>query len=70
MAKLGIAADHAGFGLKEEVRSALVSAGHTVEDFGSYSVRPDDDYPDFVIPLAKAVAEGKVQRGLAICGVA
>jgi ribose 5-phosphate isomerase B len=68
MAKIGIAADRAGFGLKEEVRSALVSAGHTVEDFGPYAIRPDDDYPDFVIPLAKAVAAGQVQRGLAIRG--
>jgi ribose 5-phosphate isomerase B len=68
MAKVGIAADHGGFALKEEVRTALESAGHTVEDFGAYAMRTDDDYPDFVIPLAKAVAAGQVQRGVAICG--
>jgi ribose 5-phosphate isomerase B len=68
MAKLGIAADHGGFSLKEEVRAALESAGHTVEDFGAYAMKKDDDYPDFVIPLARAVAAGKVERGIAICG--
>ncbi len=68
MAKIGIAADHGGFALKEEVRTALESSGYTVEDFGAYAMHTDDDYPDFVIPLAKAVAAGQVQRGLAICG--
>ncbi|MGB6066609.1 MAG: RpiB/LacA/LacB family sugar-phosphate isomerase [Desulfomonilaceae bacterium] len=68
MAKVGIAADHGGFALKEAVRAALESAGHTVDDFGAYAMLTDDDYPDFVIPLAKAVAAGQVQRGLAICG--
>jgi len=68
MAKVGIAADHGGFSLKEEVRTALESAGHTIVDFGAFSMREDDDYPDFVIPLARAVAAGQVERGIAICG--
>jgi ribose 5-phosphate isomerase B len=46
----------------------LRAAGHTVVDFGDQSLLPDDDYPDFVIPLARAVAAGKVVRGVAICG--
>ncbi len=68
MAKVGIAADHGGFSLKEEVRAALESAGHAVVDFGAFAIRNDDDYPDFVIPLAHAVAAGQVERGIAICG--
>ena len=68
MAKVGIAADHGGFSLKEEVRSALESAGHTIVDYGAFEMQKDDDYPDFVIPLARAVAAGQVERGIAICG--
>jgi ribose 5-phosphate isomerase B len=39
-----------------------------VVEFGAYSLNPGDDYPDFIIPLARAVAAGKVERGLAVCG--
>jgi len=39
-----------------------------VEDFGAFSENPRDDYPDFVIPLAQAVATGRLERGVAICG--
>jgi ribose 5-phosphate isomerase B len=42
--------------------------GHEVVDFGAYALNPDDDYPDFVIPLARAVAAAQVERGVAICG--
>jgi ribose 5-phosphate isomerase B len=66
--RVGIAADHGGYGLKEELVSHLHKAGHEVIDMGAHELSPDDDYPDFVIPLAEAVAEGKVQRGVAICG--
>lgn len=65
---LGIATDHGGFGLKEELVSRLRAAGHEVADFGAHQLTPDDDYPDFVIPLAQTVAAGKVERGIAICG--
>ena len=68
MAKVGIAADHGGFSLKEEVRTALESAGHTIVDYGAFGMQEDDDYPDFVIPLARAVAAGQVERGIAVCG--
>jgi ribose 5-phosphate isomerase B len=66
--RLGIATDHGGFGLKEEFIGQLRAAGHEVLDFGAYRLNSDDDYPDFVIPLAEAVAAGKVERGVAICG--
>jgi len=66
--RVGIATDHGGFGLKEELVARLRAAGHDVVDFGAYQLRPDDDYPDFVIPLAKAVAAGTVERGVAVCG--
>jgi len=66
--RIGIATDHGGFGLKEEILSKLDAQGHEVVDFGASSLSPDDDYPDFVIPLARAVAAGTVERGVAICG--
>ena len=66
--RIGIATDHAGFERKEELITYLRSAGHEVLDVGAYSLNPGDDYPDFVIPLARAVAAGKVDRGVAICG--
>jgi ribose 5-phosphate isomerase B len=66
--RIGIATDHGGFGLKQELISQLRAAGYDVVDFGAHSLTPDDDYPDFVVPLAQAVVAGKVDRGLAICG--
>jgi ribose 5-phosphate isomerase B len=66
--RIGIATDHGGFGLKQELVSRLCAAGHEVVDFGALTLAPGDDYPDFVIPLAKAVAAGTVERGVAVCG--
>jgi ribose 5-phosphate isomerase B len=66
--KVGIASDHGGFELKEELATKLRAAGHRVTDFGAHSLAPDDDYPDFVVPLSNAVAAGEVERGIAICG--
>ncbi len=66
--RVGIATDHGGFDLKQEFAAYLRDAGHDVIDFGAFSPNPADDYPDFVIPLAQAVASGKVERGLAVCG--
>jgi ribose 5-phosphate isomerase B len=65
---IGIATDHGGFSLKKELVAHLKKEGHSVVDFGAHKLNPSDDYPDFVIPLAKAVAAGKVDRGIAICG--
>src|SRR5665647_865708 len=66
--RLGIAADHGGFELKEQLQQELKTLGHEVVDFGAYEYSPQDDYPDLVVPLARAVAQGEVERGLAICG--
>ena len=66
--RVGIATDHGGFGLKEELVAHLRAAGHEVVDFGAHNLNPGDDYPDFVIPLAQAVAAGTVERGVAVCG--
>ena len=66
--RVGIATDHGGFDLKEYLVRQLRAAEHEVVDFGAHSLNPDDDYPDFVIPLAQAVSAGKVERGLAVCG--
>ncbi len=66
--RIGIAADHGGFALKEEVAEYLRRSGHEVVDFGAYHFDPEDDYPDFIIPMAQAIAAKVVQRGLALCG--
>ena len=66
--RIGIATDHGGFSLKEVLLGRLNAAGHEVVDFGAYRMAPGDDYPDFVIPLARAVAAGEVERGVAVCG--
>jgi ribose 5-phosphate isomerase B len=66
--RVGIATDHGGFGLKEELVAHLRAAGHEVVDFGAHELAPDDDYPDFVVPLSQAVVARKVDRGVAICG--
>jgi ribose 5-phosphate isomerase B len=65
---IGVAADHAGFELKEYLAGMLREADYKVVDFGDGQAKPDDDYPDFVVPLARAVARGEVDRGVAICG--
>jgi len=65
---IGIATDHGGYSLKEELVAKLKEAGHSIEDFGAHELNKDDDYPDFVVPLARAVVAGKVARGIAICG--
>jgi RpiB/LacA/LacB family sugar-phosphate isomerase len=65
--RIGMAADHGGFELKERLGAALRGEGHEVQDFGAVGVDPADDYPDYVIPLARAVAAGNVERGIAIC---
>jgi len=66
--RVGIAADHGGFVLKEEVKESLRDTGYEVVDFGAQQLNPGDDYPDFIIPLARAVAAGEVERGVALCG--
>jgi RpiB/LacA/LacB family sugar-phosphate isomerase len=65
--RIGMACDHGGFALKEQLCAALRREGHELSDFGAATLDPGDDYPDYVIPLAKAVASGGVERGIAIC---
>ena len=65
---IGIAADHAGFELKEYLKKQLGIRGYEVTDFGNSTLNPDDDYPDYIIPLAQAVTIGAISRGIAICG--
>ncbi|UXP31570.1 RpiB/LacA/LacB family sugar-phosphate isomerase [Reichenbachiella agarivorans] len=65
--KIGIAADHGGFPLKQVIASLLTDQ-HEIIDFGAFTLDSDDDYPDFVIPLAHAVSTQVVDRGIAICG--
>jgi ribose 5-phosphate isomerase B len=66
--RIGIAADHGGYELKQLLLGRLREAGHDVTDFGDHRSQPDDDYPDFVVPLARAIARGEVNRGVAVCG--
>jgi len=66
--RVGIAADHGGFALKSELVSSLRASGCEVLDFGAYQLNSTDDYPDFVVPLARAIAAGELERGIALCG--
>ena len=66
--KIGIAADHGGYELKEIIHPFLILLGYEVKDFGAFQLNKEDDYPDFVVPLAIAVAGKEIERGIAICG--
>jgi len=65
--KIAIGSDHAGFQYKERIRQHLADAGHEVKDFGTYSDQPCD-YPQFIRPVAQAVAAGQFQRGIVLGG--
>jgi ribose 5-phosphate isomerase B len=65
---VGIATDHGGFALKEDLVARVRAAGRDVVDFSADQLSPDDDDPDFAIPLAQAVAAGTIERGVAVCG--
>jgi ribose 5-phosphate isomerase B len=64
---IAIGSDHAGFAYKEAIKAALLADGHTVRDLGTYSDAPCD-YPDFIRPVAEAVARGEVERGIVLGG--
>lgn len=66
--RISVAADHGGYELKEYLAGKLRDAGHEVVDFGDGRPKKDDDYPDFIVSLARAVAGGKVERGVGVCG--
>ncbi len=65
--KIAIAADHAGFPLKEEVRDHVRSLGHEVHDLGAFNTKPSD-YPDFAVLVGKELIAGTAERGILICG--
>jgi len=64
---IAIGSDHAGFHYKEIIKAALVAAGHSVRDFGTDSDAACD-YPDFIRPVAEAVARGEFERGIVLGG--
>ena len=66
--KIGFAADHGGYDLKEYLIKVLREKSYETIDFGNSKFEPNDDYPDYVVPLAKAISIGDVTRGIAICG--
>ncbi len=68
--RIAIGCDHGGYPLKKFIVDFLQANGHTVVDFGAYTLNPDDDYPDFVIPAATAVRDGQADRAIVICGSA
>ena len=68
MSKIFIASDHAGFALKNALAKHIRALGYEVEDMGAFAQNPDDDYPDFVTPLARAVASDATARGIVVGG--
>jgi len=66
--RIGVAADHGGFELMQYLAGKLRESGCDVIEFGDRQADQNDDYPDFVIPLARAVGAGELERGVAICG--
>jgi len=65
--RIAIAADHAGYDLKGQVARLAASEGHAVTDLGTHSPDPVD-YPDYAAAVGRAVARGKAERGIVICG--
>ena len=65
---VAVGADHGGFALKAVVIDAIRAAGHDVVDCGAFELEPGDDYPDFAAEVARAIAGGRAQRGVLICG--
>ncbi len=66
--RIGIAADHGGFELKEYLLSRLREEGYEVIDFGNTVLNSEDDYPDYVVPLANGIIRHTISRAIAICG--
>jgi ribose 5-phosphate isomerase B len=66
--RVALGADHGGFPLKTELLTWLQGQGYEVLDLGANTLDPTDDYPDFAIAVAQAVASGEAQRGIVVCG--
>jgi ribose 5-phosphate isomerase B len=66
--RIALAADHAGFALKETLKPVVESLGHIIVDLGALQFDPGDDYPDFGEAAGRAVVEGRAERALLLCG--
>ena len=66
--RVAIGTDHAGFGLKSTIVEAIEALGHSVVDCGAMKIDPGDDYPDFASAVARAVLDGRAERGVLLCG--
>lgn len=64
--KIFIGSDHAGFNLKEELKRYMLEHGYNVEDMGANKIDPEDDYPDYVVPVAQNVAQNPGSMGIVI----
>ena len=65
---IAIGADHGGFALKGDLVDVIQTNGHELDDLGAHEYDHSDDYPDFALAVARAVASGKADRGIVICG--
>lgn len=66
--KIFIGSDHAGFELKEKIKKFLIEQGYQIEDKGAFELNKNDDYPDFIIPVAKAVSLNENSFGIVLGG--
>jgi len=66
--KVALGADHGGFELKRYLSEVLRDAGHEVLDLGADAINPSDDYPDYARAVGQAIADGRVERGILVCG--
>ena len=66
--KIAMAADDAGRELKDIIKADLIAKGYEIEDFGLTEHQPTADYPDYAEPACRAVAEGRCERGILVCG--
>lgn len=66
--KIAIGADHAGFEFKEQLKEFLIKSNYEVKDFGAHTFDKEDGFPDYAIPVAKAVGNGEYDRGVLVCG--
>ena len=66
--RVAIGDDHGGFALKGELIEQIKGLGHEVTDLGAHSLDPADDFPDYAVPVARAIADGRAERGIVICG--
>lgn len=66
--KIAIGADHAGFEFKEQLKDFLLKNNYEVKDFGAHTFDKEDGFPDYAIPVAKAIGNKEFDRGILVCG--